>query len=186
MTRVAFIIDGFTEKRILQRLCGDVKIARLNVNGRDVKIASIARRVDTILKVFGNRYYPVFVVFDREGRRETAEEVRLGLIRLLEELGHGGQVRVGVPDRMIENWMLADYKNVEKYYKVKGDGTRRSHEGKNGKSEMRKLAGTGSGYDGVVHGVETFCGGSPTVMARNSQSFRSFAEELRGECGWFR
>jgi hypothetical protein len=60
----AFIVDAPTEKKILQGLCPDSPIRMTNLNGKDVAIAAIAKRVSSLLKLLKGRYYPVIILVD--------------------------------------------------------------------------------------------------------------------------
>ena len=56
MPKPAFIVEGFMEKRIIQKLCPGTKVVRLNINGRDVAIEAIAKRIESHFRIFSNRY----------------------------------------------------------------------------------------------------------------------------------
>ena len=47
----AFIVDGQTEKKIVQHLCRDAPVRMTNLNGKDVSIAAIAKRVSSLIKL---------------------------------------------------------------------------------------------------------------------------------------
>jgi len=62
---VAFIVDGYTEKKVLQRLCPGCPIRMTNLNGSDVSIEAIAKIVNSLVKLLKGRSFPVLIIFDR-------------------------------------------------------------------------------------------------------------------------
>ncbi len=104
---IAFIVDGQQEKKVVQRLCPDAPVRMTNLNGKDVDLRVIARNVASFVKLLKGRHFPVFVVVDREGRDETSEHIEQFLERTLLAFGVDVEVVIAVPDRMLENWIIA-------------------------------------------------------------------------------
>lgn len=105
----AFLVDGHMEQKIAQRLCAGCPVRILNINGRDVQIHAIAKQVATQFRLLNNRYYPVVILIDREERDVSADDLAKALVNEAERQGvPRDQLIVGVADRMIENWILAD------------------------------------------------------------------------------
>jgi hypothetical protein len=183
----AFIVDGHTEKQILQRLCQkNTPIRMTNLNGKDVSITAIAKAVSSFIKLFKDRYFPVFVIFDREGREQSSE----GLEELLkEELTrqyciHAQQIVVGCPDRMIENWMLGDTVYLYQKYDIQ---IAERYEGQNGKSIIRRLlAEKDVTYHELTVGVEIFSHIDPHVVCKADASFNRFRNRADPYCNWLR
>lgn len=180
MTKPAFLVDGHTEQRITQRICPGAPVRMLNLNGRDVEISAIAKLVASQYRLLGNRYHPVVVIIDREDRAQTAAEVKETLLRELLALGvPSNQLIVGVADRMIENWILADSGCTD----LLKDNTER--DGCHGKSVLKTCLSNGNtSYHGTTLGVDLFCKINPAVAASNSASFRAFAEQIKPFCEW--
>ena len=131
-------------------------------------------------------FYPIIIVYDREKRTKTAEEIREELRDLIVQEGITKEVIVGVPDRMIENWILADWETVSNQGKFKGNcpGT---IEGKNGKSLICQFLPKGCYYHETIEGVDWFQRVRQQVLYNKSRSFRQFANALAAiKCEWCR
>src|SRR6185437_1125007 len=109
-----------TEKKIIQKLCPDSPVRMTNLNGKSVSIPAIAKRISSFLTLLKGRYYPVLILVDREGRPETSEAIEEELVReLVGQYGCKPQdIVVSCPDRMIENWMLADAELLKRRFEV--------------------------------------------------------------------
>ncbi len=182
----AFIVDGHTEKQILQRLCQDTPIRMTNLNGKDVSITAIAKAVSFFMKLFKDRYFPVFVIFDREGSEQSSE----GLEELLKEelisqyCIDAKQLIVACFDRMLENWMLGDTIYFYETYDIQ---IVECHEGKNGKSIIRRLlAEKDVTYHELTVGVEIFSHIDPHVVCKANASFNCFCNRADPYCNWLR
>ncbi|WCS24831.1 hypothetical protein LOK46_27510 [Methylobacterium sp. NMS14P] len=105
---IAFIVDGVSEKKIIQRLCGDATVRITQLNGRDVTLSAIVDKVESFIRLFKDRFSPVYVVVDRESRDIASEDMEQQLREMLaaKNIDVGGIVFC-CPDRMIENWIIA-------------------------------------------------------------------------------
>ncbi|MBL7846152.1 MAG: hypothetical protein JNL40_01695 [Cyclobacteriaceae bacterium] len=173
MSKPAFIVDGFMEKEIIQRLCPGRPISRTDLNGKSVTIEAICKKVATFVRMWGNRYYPIIVLVDKEARNMNFDEMAEALRECLFAQGlHGQDIRVGVANRMIENWILADWETLA--------GGRKKPvvtEGVNGTSVIRSLKGS---YGKTTDGVEFFLNARQEIMYENSESYRHFVNQLDG------
>jgi hypothetical protein len=186
MSRPAFIVDGDQEQRIVQRICPGSPVKRLQCNGKDVVLDAAAERIASLIRLLGGKCYPVIVVFDREGRKESAAEICAGLRELLQDKGVSEQLVIGVPDRMIENWTLADWDSVCQKCRI---GARASggkcFEGTYGKSQVRKLLPSGRKYEETTDGVDWFIAADRAAMVLRSASYHAFDSQLTGlSCRW--
>ena len=182
---VAFIVDGVTEKKIVQALCPGAPVRMTLLNGRDVSVEALAKAVATLFRTYKGRHFPVFVVADRETRGIASERLE-GLI--LDALAiHGiplDQVIVSCPDRMIENWMLAD--NLYLTHLLGYDIDDRV-DGCHGKSEISGLMRMkGLPYHEITVGVEIFKKLCPFRVSSKSASFARFAKRASPYCPWMR
>jgi hypothetical protein len=177
----AFFVDGFTEMRVLQSICPTGVIRRLNMNGKDVKVSAIAKAVYMQYKLLGNKCYPIIVLIDREQRQATYEAIAQELCSEIEKLGMPlDQFHVGVCDRMIENWILADHELLlEKFGRVT-----HTADGEHGKGALRNLFTRDRPYQETVHGVELLLAASATRIAQRSASFASFVNQIPVQCAW--
>lgn len=182
MSNPAFLIDGFTEKLVLEKVCPNTKINRINCNGSSVSIESIAKRVSSLIRLLNNRHYPIIVVIDREDREMTTIEIEKALQDELTKAGVKDDVRIGVCDRMIENWILSDWETFAENCTSEGVIKPENTEGLKGKSFIKKVHPS---YQETTDGVNLLLKASPKKMYENSTSFRQFADKITDiNCEW--
>lgn len=185
MPSPAFIVDGFQERRALQKLCPGVPIKILNCNGDDVQVQAIIDRVEALFKNLNNKFYPIYFVLDKEDRKMSAKEFEEQISQKLVKLGIRDQFIIGVADRMIENWILSDWKNVTKYLSINIDRPKRAADTLRGKSYIKKLfSDHGEKYEETIDGVELLIKSTPAIMKEHSDSFASFANVAEDHCWW--
>ena len=169
----AFIVDGFTEQIIIQQLCPNRPIKR-SINGKDVSLKRTAAEIVTIIRVLNNRYYPIVILTDREKRPDDFLTVATALKREIDEQltskNIAADIRVGVADRMIENWLLADAEALDNPL-----GIPTETDGFGGKGLMKKIMPT---YSETVDGPALFFKADALKMYENSPSFKHFVNQL--------
>lgn len=180
-TNPAFLVDGFTEKLVIEKLCPNTKINRINCNGHSVSLESIAKRIVSLTRLLNNRYYPIIVIVDREDREISAEEMAANLKDEIERYGLKDDIRIGICDRMIENWILSDKTTFSECCNVEVNDAM-VFEGVNGKSFIKK---TFPLYQETTDGVSMLLKANPVAMAKNSLSFRNFTQIIQDiNCNW--
>lgn len=173
MCNPAFIVDGFTEKLIIGRLCPGKPVRRTDLNGKDVSIEAIANKVASLIRLLNNRYYPIIVVIDREERKEDIQSI---IDKLLAELNKRGlnkeDIRINVADRKIENWIIADWEII-------GDieSKPKDTDGLNGVAIIKKNLRS---YTKTTDGVDLFIKANPSIIYKNSPSYKRFIDSLEG------
>lgn len=173
MSNPAFIVDGFTEKLIIQQICPNQPIRRTDLNGKDASIYAISKRISSIIRLLGNRYFPIVILIDKEERDiefiNIASEIKNNLNK---EGLQNCDIRVGVADRMIENWIIADWECITNKPKIipKTDSV-------NGASIIRKVQGS---YDKTTDGVNLFLKCNQAIVYKNSESYKYFIDQLEG------
>lgn len=181
MSKPAFLIDGYTEKLILGRICPDSTVRRIDMNGRNVRISSMATKIASIIRTLGNRFYPIVILVDREGREISKKDMEEKLTEELEKLDINCNLIVGVADKMIENWIIADWDNIKEYTGTK-DSKPEITDGIGGKGAIKKVL---PDYQETLDGVQLFIGSNPHIMKENSPSFNSFSQKIQGiKCDW--
>lgn len=182
MNNPAYIVDGFMEKEIIKRICPDHAIRRLDLNGRDVPISLMAKKIALLIRLLNNKCYPIIIVVDREQRIQPAESISAELRKTLLQLGVKDKLIIGVADRNIESWILADWASMEGKVNKQSPKPKQA-ESTNGKSKLKELV---KGYRETTDGVEFFVGARPCEMAKNSPSFKAFFTQLNSlKCKWF-
>lgn len=173
MSNPAFIVDGYTEKLIIGKICPGKPIRRTDLNGNSVTIKAIANKISSLIRLLNNKYYPIIIVIDREDRQEDCEKIIENLKIELNNKGHINEdIRISVADKMLENWIIADWKLISESVE-KPEIT----DSLSGSSIIKKHKGS---YGKTTDGVELFTNADPTVIYQNSPSFRTFIDSLEG------
>ncbi len=167
MNNPAFIVDGYTEKLIVNHYCPTAKVARTDLNGKNVTLQAIANKIIAYIKIFNNKYYPIIILVDRENRIENCNELSKKLLSLIKEKDPiDNDIRVAFADKMIENWILADWQVLETV-KSKPENT----DGLNGSSEIKKIRNS---YSKTTDGVDLLKKCCIKNIYYNSPSFQKF------------
>jgi hypothetical protein len=182
MTNPAFIVEGFLEKQFIRDACPGRPIRRLELNGTNVALEAIVDRIETLVRLFGNRHNPIIILFDREGRVETSTQIATTVLQLLSARNVPGTFVVGVPDRMIENWILADEGTIARL-KAPQHLKASSYDGHHGKAVLKQLLAS-KHYRETIDGVQMLKNALASSIARRSASFRAFHSQLQLNCYW--
>jgi hypothetical protein len=186
MIRPLFLIDGRMEKIILQKMHIDSPIRILDVNSKNTRISTIAERVIILRNSYSKRCDYIIIIFDREGRTDSSKKIISELKTELLNRGIKDRLLIAVADRMIENWILADWDSFKKNVRVNKKNPSPPFEGRNGKSIIKQFLPT---YQETTDGVELFLDSKASEMKKNSQSFNNFIsliEPLGCECRWLK
>lgn len=119
------------------------------------QIASYSRKEIEILRLYGCSHVVVIVDFEeRQGSwKAFAEELNQLLSTGYEKM----EVRAVVPNRMIENWFLADVTYLSSRFRfLKRQKAQKRFEGTNGKRELKRLFSKKESYQEVKHGRALF------------------------------
>jgi hypothetical protein len=169
----AFIVDGLTERRIIQKLCPGRPI-NLSMNGENVSLKAMAAKIVALIRNMNNVYYPIVIVTDREKRADgfltIAAELRLEIVEQLASKNMTVDIRIGVADRMIENWILADADALGNPPEIPPET-----DGLGGKGLVKRIMPT---YSETVDGPDLFFKADASKMYENSPSFRHFVDQL--------
>lgn len=181
MPSPAFLIEGHMEKKILQKICPGAPIRRIGCNGDRAPMSVLAKFVETQIRVLNNRNFPIVIIFDRERREATCDELKEMLRIELDAKGFNGQCIIGIADRTIENWILSDNEVMVTFGGTVADAP---YEGKFGKSEIKSALGQEANYHETTLGVEMFLKCNPQTMYDRSLSFRALMDQFP-DCAWF-
>jgi hypothetical protein len=173
MSKPAFIVDGFTEKLILGKICPGKPVRRTDLNGKHVTIKAIANKISSLIRLLNNKYYPIIIVIDREDREGNCTEIIKELREELTEKGHeNDDIRINVADKMLENWIIADWSVI-----TETENKPETTDGLRGSSVIKKHKGT---YGKTTDGVDLFTKANPSIIYKNSPSFKTFIDSLDG------
>lgn len=175
MNNPGFIVDGQMEQLIINYFCPDHPVRLLNCNGRDVSIEAAAKKVASLIRLM-KRNYPIIIIFDREDRPESADIISKNLYDNIKDNEiQEVDIYIGIPDTMIENWILADINSVNEYYNIRLQQIK--YEGRGGKSQLRKLISPKK-YSETEDGPEIAKKCNLKKILKNSKSFESFYNKL--------
>ena len=185
INKPAFLVEGVLEQKFVQATCPSAPVRRIGCNGDDVAIEAIAERVGTQARLLQRKYNPIVVVFDREGRDVSCDDIRARLLELLKTEGLTGDIVVGIPDRDIETWILADFERFLEAAGVQPEMVLDSFEGIKGKSRIRAFLKDGRPYVETVQGVAWLKNSRPAILRKTNRSFSKLFDELVAlDCWW--
>lgn len=176
MPNPAFIVDGHTEQGLIGAICPGHPIQRTNLNGKNVTIDAIAKKIASMIRLLGNRHYPIIILVDREDREETCDVLIEQLYAsLIKEGINNLDIRIGFADRMIENWIIADFQTI-------GDVKNKPQpsDGLRGSAVIKKQKGS---YNKIIDGIKLLLSVDKTIVYRESPSYKAFIDKLEDlEC----
>ncbi|WP_156087904.1 hypothetical protein [Lysobacter sp. Root667] len=174
----AFLVEGVTEQKFIQLVCGGHPVKIINCNGSSVVVGAIAKRAASLIRLWGGKFFPIIIVVDREDRCESANDFAHGLAQAIREEGVCDSVVIGVADRMIENWMVADPLLWPDHT------TPQSVDGLNGLSILRQRL---PAYNKSVDGAALLKRSRSREIASRSASFKRLKDQLEiMRCNWLR
>jgi hypothetical protein len=185
MPSIAFIVEGQLEQRAVSRASPNHRVVLLGANGDDVAIATICDRIETHFRLFSNRHYPIVVIFDREYRTETVEQIEEDMKRDLARRGiDTNQFIFFISDRKFECIFLAHI-GVDGAYHSTGCPNTPKVDGMDGVSELKSRLGRNNvRYHKTTTGLELFSQIRPSIVASKSASFRRFQSQILKHCRW--
>lgn len=185
MSKPAYFVEGVLEQRFIQSICSGAPVRLISCNGNSVNINAIAERVGTLARLLHKRYSPLVVIMDRESRLESAQELCEALQQSLLHERIDAPVVVGVPDRNIECWILADFERFAESANIETALERENYEGCNGKAAIKRLLPRGKKYVETIDGVAWLKAARPAEMALQSPSFLGFLKKIQHfRCWW--
>lgn len=179
-----FIVEGQCEQRFIQSICPGMRVWSLGTNGKRVPHRVMAARIVALTKPWINRARAFYVLFDREARPESAEDLIRGVKDECASMGLDiSDFVFGAPDKMIENWMLADPAAIVNYLGV--DGYTYEYEGRPGKGILKGLfASQRKKYFESTDGPAILRSCDHAVIRQNSASAATFLGQVVIPCAW--
>jgi len=180
---VGIVVDGLGDYRALRkRLSHGFRIVKTDgprgdkASPKDIALRS-GRQIG-ILRKFGCA--KVVIVLDFESRPQTYEGFVQTLRTSFSGTDFGLPVSVAVPNRMIENWYLADieYLSAKKAF-LKAKLKQKRYEGRDGKSLIKRCMRPPHTYSETEHGPEMFAILRFHEARKNSPSLDAFLTLIR-------
>jgi hypothetical protein len=181
---VGIIVDGASDYAALRtRFADGFRILKTDGprghTARPADIAARSRKQIGILRAF--RCTKVIVMLDFEDRRQAYPTFVGELSAAFSRDDFGLPVLVAVPNRMIENWYLADIQFLCGKRAFLRRGLRqKNYEGKDGKRHIQGCMRRGEHYSETRHGPEMFAILRFCIARRNSASFDAFLGSIAG------
>jgi Domain of unknown function (DUF4276) len=177
--RIGIVVDGAGDYASLRtRLKGYVIVKTDGPRGHAAAVIEIVRKsrkqIDILRALKCTR---VVVVLDFESRNAVYEDFVEDLSTAFSSTDFQMPMFVAVPNRMIENWFLADIEYLSSIKAFIRDGLRqKNYEGTHGKDKLKSCMKQGMSYSETRHGPQLFETLRFAVAAMNSQSFKHFLE----------
>jgi hypothetical protein len=138
MERIAAIVEGHTEAHFVHATYAASHIIRPIPNGETVPVEQIIEAILDAMDVIGGNISKILILLDREQREMEAEDFLSKIQSALELRCGTRKLYIGVADRQIENWIVADEQEMRNRYKpdfeYQGDGC-------GGKAVLEKING---------------------------------------------
>ncbi|KAA5803892.1 hypothetical protein F1654_08840 [Alkalicaulis satelles] len=175
------------ERDFIEAICGRRFPIRIIPNGNTVCKERLWKHISTHLRALRNSHQCAIIWIDHESNPEPIDEVISYLkLECKNELGPGFDLRIGIANKMKENWMLADEIAMQNHY---GHGYvyDPDYEGSGGKTKIKSFAKKcDDNYLERVDGVQILRNSCIYRMARNSASAAIFLSQMQGiNCAWF-
>jgi hypothetical protein len=185
VSKPAYLIEGDLEQLFIQNVCPKFCVRRIGLNGDNVSVPAIAKRVGTLVRLLQRRYRPIIVIFDREARSATCDEIERELRDCLRNENIDVGLIVGIPDRDVENWILADYDIFCECSGCTAPAPPTGFEGVKGKTKLKKLLSERRPYIETIDGVQWLKRCRANKIAEHSLSFAKLMSSLQElPCWW--
>jgi 5S rRNA maturation endonuclease (ribonuclease M5) len=183
MTKVGIVVDGQGDYAALKARFKDrYRIVKTDgARGHEAPISKIAKSsLKQILILKGLKCSKIIILLDFEARTTSYSDFLSEMENAFSYLCADITVHVAAPNRMIENWFLADiaYLSSKKAFLRNGLG-QKNYEGKNGKAEIKRLFVKNATYNEIIHGAQMFATIRFDVASSNSPSFAAFCQIIK-------
>ena len=118
MERIAAIVEEHLEAHFIKETYSRALVQRCLPNGTRVNLDLIVDAIADQLEIIDGTVRRVVVLLDREGRPETCGEMSQYLRNKLSVIDPSRSFYVGVSDRQIENWILADQVFIANHFNL--------------------------------------------------------------------
>jgi hypothetical protein len=186
MINPAYLVEGDLEQRFVQNACPNQPVQKIGLNGRSVSVSALAKRIATQARLLQKKYHPLIIIFDREEREKTCDNIEKELRDLLEFEDIQAELLIGIADREIENWILADWEVFANCCGCTIEEPPSDLEGSLGKRKVKQFLSKGRSYTETIEGCAWLKKCRPSKIAAQSPSFAKFFANLEQlDCWWF-
>jgi hypothetical protein len=178
MNKLGIIVDGDGDYSSFEaRFKGKCRILKTDgPRGQQAKIGDIVKNSKKQINMLcAFRCNRVIIVMDFEDRNIPYQKFVSVLREQFGQVAFGIPVLVAVPNKMLENWYLADIEEISsKRIFIKKGLHQKNYEGKHGKAEIKKCMAKGITYSETNHGPQMFSVIRFDVACKHSPSFKEF------------
>lgn len=173
----AALVEGHTEREFFHRSMSGVLAMRVIQNGGtlDVALESIERGFRTL----GINRSKIIILFDREGSELTCQQLIDEVRARIEPYRANRTVVIGVPNREIENWMLAAQPLIRST--ILDEDYQYGCEGSSGKSRFERLTSIRSPAEKAQFLKKAVA----SDIAECSSSFDDFLRQFDDAFDWY-
>lgn len=180
MERIVALVEGHLETHFVNSSYANAIVQRPFPNGDDVDLDLIIESINDQLETVGGDISKVVIMMDREGRDQSAKDIASHVGDGVSKANPNRSIYVGVSDREIENWILADEELMASSFSLKS--YKYKYEGNKGKSILRDISG---GVDlGYRDKAKILKSCVASRVASNSSSFEQFQSSFDFEWWW--
>lgn len=178
MGRIGVIVDGSGDYHsIRMRFTENCRVLKTDgPRGHEASVSDIVSGAGKqISMLIACEYMRIVVVTDFEMRDNDYNEFTNNLKRAFQNSYGECDIDVAVPNRMIENWYLADIEHLSKNKVfLKKNIRQKNFEGTNGKEKLKAYFLPKYHYSETIHGPQLFAILRFGVARGNSPSFNEF------------
>jgi hypothetical protein len=168
------------ETHFMRQSYGNAIVQRPFPNGDSVDLELIIESIRDRLETIGGPITKFVVLMDREGRPQSAADIAQTVLDRLKAHSPARSFYVGVSDREVENWIIADEERMREAYGT--SAYEYAGEGKNGKAILEQLNG---GIDASFRDKATLLNSCSSVRAATkSPSLAHFLAQIDFQWHW--
>jgi hypothetical protein len=178
MERIAAIVEGHLEAHFMNETYPKVLVQRFLPNGDDVALDLIVEAITDQLEIIDKSVERVVILLDRERRAQPALSVVAYIRSKLINHNSKRAYYIGVTDREVENWILADTKLLTDRYNL--DAYSYCGDGRGGKGRLSEITGGDLAPRDKARLLKAV---SPSNVGNASLSLAKFVEQI--DFPWF-
>jgi len=181
MAKPGFLVEGHMESTLIQQLCPNAPVMRIG-NGDAMTMTAMAKHAAKLIRLMKHAR-PCVIIFDRENRPSSCEDLKQELYKNLKEKNVSHEVIICVCDRTIENWILLSWDEIKnKNPDLNLSELNLNPKGKHGKKTLKILLPRGVIYHEVTMGVKMLSEINVKKVYENCDQFKNLADSIGIQC----
>jgi len=181
MAKPGFLVEGHMESTLIQQLCPNAPVIRIG-NGDAMTMTAMAKHAAKLIPLMKHAR-PCVIIFDRENRPSSCEDLKQELYKNLKEQNISHEVIICVCDRTIENWILLSWDEIKNKNPNLGlSALNFNPKGKHGKKTLKALLPKGVIYHEITMGVRMLRQINVKKVYENCDQFKTLADSIGIQC----